>query len=110
MCAFLGDLTPRPSQKNDGECALKAGVAVAATASGFSLGPDSVGNTVEFVCPADQSAKWVAAIQGVLATTGEASSDSALLQQGWLVREKKKFFFQLRGTLRARARTTLHLP
>jgi hypothetical protein len=48
---------------------------------------------VEVTGEADQVAAWVAALSAL--SEGEATEDETFLRKGWLVREKKKFFFTL---------------
>lgn len=121
VCAFAR------VQKNDGEALLKPGSTVEATDTGFKFGPvshttcfvllalfllvgfsfffffffaaskDSSGKLVEVVIEKAEATKWVEALEPF--TKGEATSEAAgdVLRQGWLTREKKKFFFVLRG-------------
>lgn len=97
--SFFSSLCPPGAQKNDGECALKAGVTVEAVESGFKLGPDSGGNVVEFGCDKGEAGKWIAAIEKSIAeaATSESEATGEFIRQGWLSRDKKKFFFTLRG-------------
>jgi hypothetical protein len=52
---------------------------------------------IEFTCAKPDAAKWVEAIEAVLAENVGSEATGEFLRQGWLVREKKKFYFSLRG-------------
>lgn len=50
---------------------------------------------VDVACEPDEAAKWLAALAPL--SGGEGAGGGDFLRQGWLTRDKKKFYFTLRG-------------
>ncbi len=55
---------------------------------------DSAGNVIDVSCEKDEAAKWVAALEPLC---GGSAAAGDFIRTGWLTREKKKFYFTLRG-------------